>query len=675
MKNLSIIKLLYIIATTIIVIISTNIFLTIKSESTLSESIKAKEEEIMPHLFNFLRLKMDVIQVQQWLTDISATRAHEGFDDGFKEADTYYIDGNKALDELIKAHIEYGEDEMVRDLKSFKKRFAEFYVVGKDMANTYIKDGATEGNKMMEKLDPFAAKLSNDLEKWIKEHQDDYKKQTKVIDTEVEWLKQGIIISGVIVIIFLIVIFNFLISRLSKSIKNFQNGIVEFFNYLNRKVDSAKPISIIYNDELGDMAKIVNENINRTKQGIDEDRALINETISVLGEFEKGDLCQRLNMNVQNPALMELKNVLNKMGDNIENNIERVLVVLEQYTSYNYLNKIETNDIKDHLLKLANGVNNLGNSITQMLVENKSNGLTLDESSNSLLSQVNTLNKNSSETAASLEETAATLEQITGNIRSNTSNIVQMSSYAENLTHSAEIGKTLAVQTTSSMDQINEQVTAINDSITVIDQIAFQTNILSLNAAVEAATAGEAGKGFAVVAGEVRNLAARSAEAAQEIKNLVENAASKANDGKQISDKMIDGYEELNKNISQTLELISSVENASKEQLTGIEQINDAMAIIDRQTQDNVRIAAEAHTVAESTDQIAKLVVSNANAKEFAGKDSVQSKTTNTKISTNMTTLDNTKATKKVVNTQKSSKTTNTKPIHKSHSDDNWESF
>ena len=102
---------------------------------------------------------------------------------------------------------------------------------------------------------------------------------------------------------------------------------------------------------------------------------------------------------------------------------------------------------------------------------------------------------------------------------------------------------------TESMEEINEQTSSIADAITVIDQIAFQTNILSLNAAVEAATAGEAGKGFAVVAQEVRNLASRSAEAAREIKALVENANSKADEGKQIANKMITGYSKLNENI------------------------------------------------------------------------------------------------------------------------------
>ncbi|GKT31681.1 hypothetical protein ADUPG1_002087, partial [Aduncisulcus paluster] len=95
-----------------------------------------------------------------------------------------------------------------------------------------------------------------------------------------------------------------------------------------------------------------------------------------------------------------------------------------------------------------------------------------------------------------------------------------MATYAQTVTSSVSSGEALASQTTLAMDEINTEVTSINEAITVIDQIAFQTNILSLNAAVEAATAGEAGKGFAVVAQEVRNLASRSAEAANEIKKL-----------------------------------------------------------------------------------------------------------------------------------------------------------
>ncbi|RXJ95209.1 hypothetical protein CRV02_14640, partial [Arcobacter sp. CECT 8989] len=115
-----------------------------------------------------------------------------------------------------------------------------------------------------------------------------------------------------------------------------------------------------------------------------------------------------------------------------------------------------------------------------------------------------------------------------------------MSLNAKELTSSVKEGEKLASKTTVAMSEINEQVSEITNAIGIIDQIAFQTNILSLNAAVEAATAGEAGKGFAVVAQEVRNLASRSATAANEIKIIVENATQKANEGKQIASKMID---------------------------------------------------------------------------------------------------------------------------------------
>jgi methyl-accepting chemotaxis protein len=331
-------------------------------------------------------------------------------------------------------------------------------------------------------------------------------------------------------------------------------------------------------------------------------------------------------MNVSNPSLNKLKDVLNDMAQTIETNINNVLYIVEEYARYNYLGRINEDGLKEHLLKLASGVNNLGNATTQMLCENKANGLTLDESSDILLINVEKLNQSSNETAASLEETSAALEQITSNIKNNTENIDKMAKLSNGVTLSVEKGQLLASNTSIAMEDINKQVTSINEAINVIDQIAFQTNILSLNAAVEAATAGEAGKGFAVVAQEVRNLATRSAEAAREIKTLVENALIKANEGKTIASDMINGYGELNKNISQTMGLISDIETASKEQFQGIEQINNTVTILDRQTQQNAAVAANTHEVAAITDNIAKLIVKNANEKEFIGKDEIKAK-------------------------------------------------
>ncbi|MGJ0321392.1 HAMP domain-containing methyl-accepting chemotaxis protein [Aliarcobacter cryaerophilus] len=484
------------------------------------------------------------------------------------------------------------------------------------------------------------------------------------------------VIQTIITIVFAFVLLIFIsfliISDMTNKITNFKNGLLGFFAYLNRESINSELLEDKSKDEFGEMAKVVNQNILRTQKGIEEDRKLINETIAVLGEFEQGDLCQRLNLDVENPALAELKRVINNMGTVLETNIDNILKVLEQYSNYNYLNKIDQKSLKEHLLKLANGVNTLGDSITNMLVQNKSNGLTLEQSSSLLLANVDKLNLSSNEAAASLEETAAALEEITSNIRNNTENIAKMAKYSNEITKASSDGEKLANKTTLAMDEINTQVNLVNDAISVIDQIAFQTNILSLNAAVEAATAGEAGKGFAVVAQEVRNLASRSAEAAKEIKSIVEEATKKANEGKEIANEMIQGYKSLNDSINSTINLISDVEMSSKEQLSGIEQINDAVNQLDQQTQQNAAISTQTNDIAITSDKIAKLIVEDANKKEFDGKNDIVAKS----IEQNSKKFDNSLQIKKANLNKISTKENSSKVIQSSTQDsDEWESF
>jgi methyl-accepting chemotaxis protein len=254
---------------------------------------------------------------------------------------------------------------------------------------------------------------------------------------------------------------------------------------------------------------------------------------------------------------------------------------------------------------MFSGVRATGNTVSELLALIDNSNKRLMYGSKDLTTSSQNLSNSSNAQAASLEETAAAVEEVTSTISSTTENTSKMSVYAKEVTKSADEGKQLAVQTATSMDEINEQVTSINDAITVIDQIAFQTNILSLNAAVEAATAGEAGKGFAVVAQEVRNLASRSAEAAKEIKDLVQNATLKASEGKKISANMIDGYTKLNENIDITIELIDHVTNASKEQYEAMNQINDAITSLDKSTQQNASEAANISEMARVNEELA----------------------------------------------------------------------
>ncbi|MDZ7817617.1 MAG: methyl-accepting chemotaxis protein [Aliarcobacter sp.] len=195
-----------------------------------------------------------------------------------------------------------------------------------------------------------------------------------------------------------------------------------------------------------------------------------------------------------------------------------------------------------------------------------------------------------------------------------------MAVFAKEVNNASNEGRKLADETALSMEEINTQVNEINNAIVLIDQIAFQTNILSLNAAVEAATAGEAGRGFAVVAGEVRNLAARSADVAKEIKNLVVNATSKANHGKEIASQMIEGYAKLNNNINSTIDLINNITDASKEQQAGIEQINDAVTQLDQATQQNALAASNINSMAKEIQSLSSKLLETANHAKFDKK-------------------------------------------------------
>lgn len=426
-----------------------------------------------------------------------------------------------------------------------------------------------------------------------------------------------------LVIVVLIVLF-FVVLSITNSIKNplqeFQDGLIEFFRYLNKETNESKLIDIDSTDELGLMANEVNKNILIANKSIEEDRTLVDGAIKCANEAKKGLLNTRIEVETNNPSLNELRNVINQMLESTEHNIKNAMDVLSLYTNYDYRKKIDTVGLEGDLKALCTDVNNLGTSITSMLVENKKIGLVLSANADILSNNVANLTSSANTQAASLEETAAAIEEITANMQNSSQNIVKMTSYANEVSSSVAAGQELASKTALSMDEINIQTQAIADSITVIDQIAFQTNILSLNAAVEAATAGEAGKGFAVVAQEVRNLASRSAEAAKEIKNLVINATTKANEGKVISSEMIQGYEKLNSNIHNTLSLIKEVSSSSKEQFNAMEQINDTVNNLDRVTQQNAVSAEEANKVAREVNDIAEKVVSHTDEKEFEGK-------------------------------------------------------
>jgi methyl-accepting chemotaxis protein len=429
--------------------------------------------------------------------------------------------------------------------------------------------------------------------------------QSEINDIVIKTLILSLSISFVISFLFIFISNKVIITPILK----FQDALLEFFKFINKEVKEARPIEVNVNDEIGKMSLVVNENILKTQKLLQQDANLIENVKDIVQSVNKGFLDKRVTQNSESESLNDLKNLINDMLKNLQSligtNINDLSKVLESYASYDFTKQLDSTTCG----KIGNEIMELNAMITKMLNQNNNDGMILENSSDELSKNVGIISRNATSQAASLEETAASIEEITSNIQHTNDKAQEMLRISFDTKKSAQLGKDLASKTVISMDEINEQVNAINEAIIMIDQIAFQTNILSLNAAVEAATAGEAGRGFAVVAQEVRNLASRSAEAAKEIKSLVENATNKAKDGKEITSKMIEGFNELNGNIQTTTKLIDDVANASKEQTIGMTQIAEAVNQLDKFTQQNASIADKTNEIARKTNTIAQDVV------------------------------------------------------------------
>ena len=407
-------------------------------------------------------------------------------------------------------------------------------------------------------------------------------------------------------------------NRILKGIDDINFFMEELIQFVFMKTNRMREVEYNPNNEIG----MVIDALNKHKETFDDmrkaDMKVIGEVVLVMNKLKAGIYKCRVNSNSDNFMIRELIKVTNQMIDESELNINIVKDTLNEYTHDDFRKSININPaLKENMLSVMKSVNTLGDSLRLTSKTNLTNGETLNANAVAMSESVSNVASKANQQAASLEETAAAVEEITSITRNNADNSVKMAKLGELVKDAANKGHNLANETATSMDDINNEVTAINDAITVIDQIAFQTNILSLNAAVEAATAGEAGKGFAVVAQEVRNLASRSAEAANEIKTLVESASKKANEGKKISTDMISGYETLNSHIGETITIIEDVSAASREQMTGIEQINDAVTMLDRVTQENASEASSVSNIADEVRVMADDLVSDAQSKKF----------------------------------------------------------
>lgn len=402
-------------------------------------------------------------------------------------------------------------------------------------------------------------------------------------------LSETIGITVVIIAVGLIFLFSqMVVSPIIRSIETLRYG----FDRINSDAASYNHyLDIDGKDELSEIAALFNRYMKKLDETAAKDKEAIEDIANVAKMMAVGFVSVRIKAQAGSPGLQKAVDGFNNALEEMEKATIEIARVMSALGTSNFAVEFETGRYSGELGGMMTSLQGLSESIGDFMALLSKNGTALNQGASTLTNASNDLSSSSNTQASSLEETAAAIEELTSNISANSQKAGEMASLARETQTAANDGKALADTTVSAMHEISRATQSINEAVNIIENIAFQTNILSLNAAVEAATAGDAGKGFAVVAQEVRNLANRSADAASQIKELAELANAKSKDGLQVSENMMRGLDVINHKIIMTTQLVQDVANGSREQMAGINQINSAVAQLDQMTQQNAALA------------------------------------------------------------------------------------
>lgn len=511
--NFSIKTILKVVMSVIGLLLVVNTVIEYNFSKDVDSMLQTQSQESIPQAINYINLEINVIQIQQWLTDISATRGAKGYDDGFDEAEKYYQNANAIIEKLLDQS--QNNPKKKEEIIQFKNDLDDYYAVSKKMAEAYVSGGPEQGNALMGKVDPYAEALSKRLDSWSDEYIKEVEESSKNIAEYNASAKFWALLLSIILFVVVMVSFG-VVALILEGVKH----LITRIGYLDQ-LDLSKSQSMNGKNEIAFIASHLESLRCKLSSVIGHAKDTSNENASVAHELSVTSL---------------------RVGKTVE---ETVAVINQVVRKVEEIHS-DTQNIIDKAQRNKMEIIDAGNA---------------------------------------LSVTASKITALTAQ--------VQKSSQTEN---------DMAIR----IQQLSNDTKQVKEVLGIISDIADQTNLLALNAAIEAARAGEHGRGFAVVADEVRKLAERTQKSLVEIQTTINI----------IVQAIMETSEEMNQSSKNMYQLATISDEAEGE----IERASSSMLTATHTTQETVSIISHTvemiATINKEIQQIDMLSSSNARSVE-----------------------------------------------------------